>query len=80
MVDKIRYIGLLWVRQLTKWVKMEKNYLTTEEAAEYLKVSAGTLENWRIQKTGPEYCKPSGRVYYRMDDLNKWIEGGRNAP
>lgn len=58
---------------------MEKNYFTTEEAAAYLGLSAGTLENWRAaaNKEGPGYCKPSGRVYYRVSDLDAWIESGR---
>jgi len=58
---------------------MEKNYLTTDEAAVYLGVAAGTLENWRVaaNKDGPEYCKPAGRVYYRVSDLDAWIESGR---
>jgi len=58
---------------------MEKNYLSTEEAAVYLGVSTGTLENWRAgeKKEGPEFCKPAGRVYYRIADLDAWIESGR---
>lgn len=58
---------------------MEKNYLTTDEAAVYLGLSAGTLENWRygVEKKGPEYCQPSGKVYYRVSDLDNWIESGR---
>lgn len=56
---------------------MEKNYLTTDEAAVYLGLSKGTLENWRSSGSGPEYCQPSGKVYYLISDLDAWIESGR---
>lgn len=56
-----------------------KNHLfTTEEAAVYLGVSTGTLENWRSGKfkTGPVYHKPKGKVYYFQSDLDEWIKSG----
>ena len=39
---------------------MEK-LLNTVEAAEYIGVKRGTLEIWRLKKTGPDYVKLSGR-------------------
>lgn len=51
---------------------MEK-ILDTKEAADFLKVSSGTLENWRIRNEGPEYLKPKGKVYYRLSDLETWL-------
>lgn len=51
---------------------MEK-LLNTKELAEYLKVSTGTVENWRIAGTGPEYIKAGG-VRYRQSDIEAWLE------
>lgn len=56
-----------------------KNALfTTEEAASYLNISSGTLENWRTGKlkTGPRFHKPKGKVYYYQSDLDEWIKDG----
>lgn len=62
---------------------IEKEYtnppMSTDEAAAYLKTAVGTLENWRIAKTGPRYYKPGGkRVLYYKDDLDAWIRGETN--
>jgi hypothetical protein len=36
--------------------------LTPAAAADFLGVSARSMERWRVQRTGPEYCKlPPGR-------------------
>lgn len=56
---------------------MDKNKFSTLEAAQYLDISAVTLEGWRNQKKGPAYCKPMGKVYYLKEDLDKWLESGR---
>ncbi len=51
-----------------------KKLLTENEAAELLKVSAGTLRNWRSAKTGPPYVKfkTGGGVRYKENDLEIW--------
>lgn len=51
---------------------MNKLY-DTKEAANYLKVSTGTLENWRTQGEGPKFKKPKGKVYYTQQDLDEWV-------
>lgn len=45
-------------------------FLTTQEAASYLRISARTMENWRWSNDGPEYRKHGGTVVYHLDDLN----------
>jgi len=49
-------------------------YLTSSEAAEYLKLSTGTLENYRISGNGPPYTQrvPRGRVFYDRGTLDAW--------
>lgn len=51
---------------------MEKIF-DTKEAAEYLKISEGTLENWRYVNKGPKFRKPEGKVYYTESDLKEWL-------
>lgn len=56
-----------------------QNILTTEEAAEYLKVSVITLEQWRMKKDAdaPPFYKPKGKIYYLKEDLDNWIKAGQ---
>lgn len=52
----------------------ETKILTTAEAAAYLKVAPGTIENWRVRKVGPPYLRLNGRtVRYRQDELEEWV-------
>lgn len=58
---------------------MTDKKLTTEEAAEYLGYSAGTIENWRRENPykGPKYYKPMGKVFYFEQDLKEWLESNK---
>ena len=51
--------------------------LTTAEAAAFLRLSPRTLEDMRLNGTGPRYNKlgPSkrARVVYREEDLLAWV-------
>jgi hypothetical protein len=49
-------------------------YLMTEEAAEFLRLSARTLEKHRNTGTGPRYRKLGRRVCYTIADLEAWAE------
>ncbi|MBX5141241.1 helix-turn-helix domain-containing protein [Rhizobium lentis] len=51
-------------------------FLRTKEAAEFLSLSARTLEKHRTYGTGPAYRKLGGRVVYAIDDLQAWAERG----
>ena len=51
-------------------------FLRTKEAAEFLSLSARTLEKHRTYGTGPSYRKLGGRVVYAVDDLQAWAERG----
>ena len=56
-----------------------KKYLTTAEAAEYLGLSATTLNKWRCY--GNEYQPPwvsIGRlVRYSVEDLDAWVRNNK---
>jgi predicted DNA-binding transcriptional regulator AlpA len=54
-------------------------YLRTPEAARFVGLSIRTLEKHRIYGTGPRYSKLGGRVVYRLEDLQSWVESGAKA-
>ena len=66
----------------------EKQHLTTNEAASYLRTGdpdAGlgcerTLSRWRRQGKGPAYVRLPGRIVYRKQDLDAWIAACRVVP
>ena len=53
-------------------------YLTTEQAAQRLGVTKQTLEQWRMNKKGPDYIQIGGKkVGYLVEDLIKYLENRR---
>jgi len=52
-------------------------FLTTKEAAHYLRLSPRTLEKMRVTGSGPNYRKHGRYVRYNINDLNAWSENGR---
>ncbi|RWR31910.1 DNA-binding protein [Sinirhodobacter populi] len=57
-------------------VILPPRFLRTKEAAEFLSLSARTLEKHRTYGTGPAYHKLGGRVVYGIDDLEAWAARG----
>jgi len=57
-------------------VLLPPRFLRTKEAAEFLSLSARTLEKHRTYGTGPAYRKLGGRVVYAIDDLESWADRG----
>lgn len=57
--------------------KFENQMLTPQEVSQLIKVSVGTLENWRMQGRGPKFIKlgggPRGHVRYRLQDVEDWM-------
>ena len=51
-------------------------FLRTKGAAEFLSLSARTLEKHRTYGTGSAYRKLGGRVVYAIDDLQAWANRG----
>jgi predicted DNA-binding transcriptional regulator AlpA len=54
-------------------------YLRTPEAARFLGLSGRTLEKHRTYGTGPRYSKLGGRVVYRVEDLQAWVDRGAKS-
>lgn len=59
--------------------QLPPRFLRTPEAAQFLGISGRTLEKHRTYGTGPRYCKLGGRVVYRLEDLQAWVELGLKA-
>ena len=53
----------------------ECRYLTTQEAARYLGLSAHTLKRYRVTGDGPVFHRFGARVRYRREDLDEWAAG-----
>ncbi len=51
-----------------------RRYLKTAEAAEFLRLSARTLEKHRILGTGPRFRKLGRTVRYTVADLEAWAD------
>jgi hypothetical protein len=49
-------------------------FLTVQEAAAFLRLSAVTLNRWRTEGQGPPYRKFGRRVLYGQSDLIGWAE------
>ena len=52
----------------------EGPYLTTREAALFLKLKPNTLEKMRVYGGGPSYRKHGRNVRYHIDDLTGWSD------
>jgi predicted DNA-binding transcriptional regulator AlpA len=48
--------------------------LYQEEVAELLRRPITTLRYWRVTGDGPKSFKLGGRVVYKLEDVEQWIE------
>ena len=53
------------------------SFLTRKEAAQFLKLTPGSLSNLHGQRKGPTFYKKGKLVYYLESDLIRWILDGR---
>ena len=54
--------------------------LTEPEVAERLITKPQTLQKWRCRGRGPAFLKLSGKIRYRSDDIDAFIEQSRVVP
>jgi hypothetical protein len=54
-------------------------FLSTEQAAFYLGLSARKLQAMRADGTGPRFRRHSRYVRYHVDDLDAWSKGSSSA-
>ena len=59
---------------------MSKRILRTPGAAEYIGLSASTLEKMRLSGDGPRFVRLGGRaVGYDRQDLDAWLDHQRDG-
>ena len=58
----------------------ETKLLDTAEAATYLRLAKQTLSKWRSQGRGPSFVRLGGAVFYRLSELDQFVEAGVPAP
>lgn len=61
---------------------VEEENLTTEQAAEFLLIKAGTLRKYRTKGSGPPFSRVGigrGKVVYRRSVLVKYLEENEKA-
>ena len=52
-----------------------ESLLSQRQLADILGVSCRTIEGWRRDGTGPEYCRINGRlVRYRLGTVLEWVQ------
>ena len=54
-------------------------YLRADDAARFVGLSVFTLQKHRIYGTGPRYSKVGGRVFYRLADLQAWVDSAARS-
>ena len=58
--------------------KPQSPYLTSQDAADLLRLSVRTLERMRVEGNGPRFLKAGNgkrsRVLYRLEDVQNWLE------
>lgn len=64
------------IRQLVQnGQPQHRQWLKSSEVRKLLNISPGTLQNLRINGT-LRYTKIGGMMYYRLEDINRLLEGG----
>jgi len=56
----------------------QDNYISLEEAAEYLDIKPVTLRNW-IKKTDIPTRKIGKQWKFKRTELDKWVNSGKSA-
>ena len=63
---------------MNRRLKSAPRFLDVNQAAEYLMVSAGTLNVWRSTGRGPRFTRTSptrtGKIIYPIRELNAYLE------
>lgn len=54
--------------------------LTEQEAAKKLIAKPATLTKWRHRGRGPAFLKLSGKIRYRLSDIEDFIQASRHVP
>lgn len=55
-------------------------YMSAKDAAKQLHVHPFTLRRWRKVPYGPKPVKVGGRLYYRRNDIQDWLQSLGTSP
>jgi hypothetical protein len=54
--------------------------VSEQDAADILHAKKQTMRAWRVRRKGPPFYKLNGRILYKREDLEVWIEQCRIVP
>jgi hypothetical protein len=60
--------------------QLAKRYLRASQVTEAFGIPQGTLNEWRVLGRGPKYQKIAGRVYYAVEELDKFFREATVTP
>jgi len=52
---------------------MDSKFLTSKEAAQYLRVKEETMEIWRYRGKGPRFRRAGRRILYAIEDIEAFL-------
>ena len=58
---------------------MDRQLLTQKRLSDLIDVSERTLERWRIQGSGPAFCRAGRKILYRSEDVEQWLLANRRT-
>jgi len=62
------------------YIKDQKRWLNTREAAAYTGIPMATLRKFRWEGRPPIYSKPAGRALYDVRELDAFMASGLRVP
>lgn len=65
---------------MTTELRSEIGLFTATEVAAMLEVTTHTLAMWRVEKRGPAFVKLGRSIFYRRDDVQKWVDANVCPP
>lgn len=79
IITAIHAMMQVLIEIISKGSEVAPNLLKPTEVATQLRVSPGTLANWRSQGIGPRFIKLSqaanAPVRYRQDEIDEYMQG-----
>jgi len=56
------------------------DWISRNELARELGITADTLGRWAAQRKGPAYVKAGRKIFYRRDVVRAWLQGEEVQP
>lgn len=78
VLERARYFEQTESR--TRALRNLMGLLTDEDVQALLMVSENTTQFWRTNRKGPPYCKLGNKVFYKVSDLEMWVDQNAHYP